>query len=368
MLHDTLSKFYVMFSLRSFGLAMINLFLPIFIFTIRSSLFDLVNFFFFEFLAILLFFPIAGKLSARIGTAHTMLFSSPFIISFFALLYFFNPVLIGLSAIGFLLGFGEAFFWMPFHEEFSFISKTKRVGREVGKYRVINIVAALLGPFIGGAIIALFGFHWVFLLTIILILIGQIPLLLSKDIKPKQKFHFRHIFKKRHFPYFFPFVGHGAIGIATSCLWPIFIFILFPDFVLIGAIAMVVNFISIFSTLYISKKCDSFGKEQLVKTGSVLFSLTVMLRAFTTTIIHAVTMWFFGGLTWALLDVPFESLVYQKSKHQNKPEFFVAREMSLDVGRFIVLAVVFLLATNISLALSTAILVGGILGLWYWLT
>jgi MFS family permease len=155
---DTLTEFYLMLTLRNFGLAMINLFLPIFIYTLRNSFLDLIIFLFFVSLALTFFFPFAGKIASKLGAGHTMLFSAPFTIAFFSLLYFFDPLSLSIPFLGFLFGFSEAFFWMAFHIEFASISKPNKVGKEVGLYRVITIMTALVGPLFGGLVIAFFWF------------------------------------------------------------------------------------------------------------------------------------------------------------------------------------------------------------------
>jgi MFS transporter, YQGE family, putative transporter len=360
LLHNKLSEFYMMFILRSLGFSMINLFLPIFIFGLRNSLFDLITFFFFQFLTALIFSPFAAKLSTKIGNAHTMLFSSPFLILFFFLLYYFNPLKIGLVFLGFLIGFSEAFFWLPFHEEFSFISKTKKMGKEIGVYRIFGVIIAMLGPALGAIIIVFLGFNFLFLLTILLLLICQIPLLLSKDIKPRQKFVFKNIFKLEKFPDFLQHISIGAISFSTMVLWPLFLFLIIIDFLIIGSISILAQFANIFMIFVVGKKINSKNSIIINKIGAVLFSLTVIIRAFVSNIFQATIVWIFGGIFWPLFSIPVESRVYEKSKHSNKLEFFVARELFLNLGRFFMLFILFIFVSDLFLAISTSFFVSGV--------
>jgi len=356
-----------MLSIRSFGLAMINLFLPIYFFTLRNSLFDVVALLFFTYLSMIFFFPVAAKLTSKIGAAHTMLFSAPFAVLFFGLLYFTNPLQIGIIFIGLLYGFFESFFWIGFHEEFSFASKSKKVGREVGLFRGITIMTELLGPLIGALIIAILGFHVLFAVVVLLILVCQIPLLLSKDIKPRQKFSLKSIYVKKHLTLFFPFVGNGAMNVSIRWFWPILLFLIIPTILDLGILATIVNLFCISLTLVIGYKSDKIKKIKIIKIGSILFSFSVFARAFVRTSIAAASAWIFGGIVWPLLDIPFESLTYAKSKRLNKLEFFVMREHALNIGRFVILAVAFILLANTLVALTTVLMVGGILTTFYWL-
>jgi MFS family permease len=359
-LHNKLSEFYLMFSLRSFGLALINLFLPIFIFGLRNSLLDVITFFFFQYLAVLLFFPIAGKMLSKIGNAHTMLFSSPFLILFFILLYYFDPLFISLPVLGFLLGFSEAFFWMPFHMEFSFISISKKVGKEIGVYRIISMLFSIIGPLIGASIIIFLGFESLFLLTIVLLLICQVPLFFSKDIKPKQKFLLKNIFKLEKFPDFLQHFGLASVIFTTSIIWPLLVFLFFSDFLFIGTISLVASFFNIFMIFYIGKKLSKKNNKKFSKFGSIAFSLTVIPRAFVTNVFQAAGIWLFGGLLWPLASIPIESRVYEKSKHTNKIEFFITRELFLNLGRFSMLFILFIFVSDLFLAISASFFVSGI--------
>ena len=362
-----LTEFYVMISVRSFALEMIQIFLPVYVFSLRMSVFDLFIFLFFTFFSLSIFFPLAARVVSRIGNAHTMLLSTPFTILFFAVLYFFNPLSIGLPLIGLIYGFGEAFFWMAFHDEFSIISQSKKMGSEVGLYKSITIIAKILGPLFGGLLILFFGFGPLFLLIIVLMVLALIPLLSTQDIKSKKKFDPSKVYTKKNLALAKPIIGYGAASLATAWLWPLFVFLLLTGYLELGLLAVMVNIITIIGIFVIGFKADHINKRKLVKAGSILFSSTVILRVFSRTALHATAAWFFGALTWPLLDVPFEAITYEKSKHMDKLEFFVAREHFLFIGRMVVLGVLLaFISLPVMTALSIAIFAGGILTTLYW--
>jgi MFS family permease len=363
-----LTEFYVMVALRSFAIAMIQIFIPIFIFSRRNSFSDLLVFLFFTFIAVFLFSPVAAKMLSKFGNAHTMLFSVPFLVSFFLILYFADVLFIGLPIIGIIYGFSEAFFWMAFHDEFSTLSKTKKVGHEVGIYRSVTIISQVFGPILGALVIIFFGFNILFLIIIIFLLAGLIPLLFSKDIKPKQHFNIKNSFRFIHkkFPLRLPFIGYGAMTLSTAWLWPLMVFLLVEAYFELGAFATVINVITVFGVLIIGFKADTISKVKLVKSGAILFSATLILRSFVRTSFQAFGMWILGALMWPLIDVPFEALAYAKSKHLNKLEFFVEREHALFIGRMVILGVAAFFVSTPMFALSAAIFVSGLFTTLYW--
>jgi MFS transporter, YQGE family, putative transporter len=369
LLHDKLSDLYLTTGIRNFGLSMIRIFLAIFVFTLRGSLLDVIIFLAATYLGLVVFFPVAGKLSARIGNAHTMLFSTPFIVLFFLVLYYFNPLEIGLHWIGLLYGMGEAFFWMAFHEEFAILAKVKKVGKEIGIVKIVSLSTSVAAPLIGGAIIAFFGFEFLFAIVIILLIVAIIPLLLSKDIKPRSyDFKFKEIFSRHHKPLFIPFVGYGASHLSTAWLWPILLFVLVPSFLEVGGLATISCFLTVVVTIIVGYKLDKINKKKIMRVGAVLVSIGTIARALVRTFFQAFVAWSFAGLVWPILDLPFEAITYTKSKQYNKLEFFVARELALGVGRFIILGIAFLaiMFFNTTTALTISIFVGGIMTLLYW--
>jgi MFS family permease len=361
-----LTEFYFMISFRSFAVAMITIFLPIFVYTIRNSLLDLIIFAFFTYIGMFVFSPLGAKMVSKIGNAHTMLFSVPFMFLFFGALYFFDPLQLSLPLIGLLYGFYESFFWMAFHDEFSILSKTRKVGKEVGVYRALTIGTRVLGPIMGALIITLYGFNALFILIIVLTLIGLFPLFLTKDIKTKQPFSLKKCFIGKKTPLKIPFIAYGASTFSTVWLWPLLVFLFIPAFLELGLFGTVINAITVIGVIIIGFRADKINKKKLVKTGSVLFSLTLIIRAFVVTVVQALSIWVMGALTWPLLDVPFEALTYAKSKHLNKLEFFVAWEHAICIGRFAVLGVFAILLIYPAIALSGAIFFSGLLSLLYW--
>jgi hypothetical protein len=128
-----------------------------------------------------------------------------------------------------------------------------------------------------------------------------------------------------------------------------------------------VNLFTIFISIILGYKADKMNKEKIVKTGAIFYPITVVSRAFVITSLQAIGVWLSGAVFWPLLDVPFEAMVYQKSKDFNKLEFFVMREHSICFGRIIILVIAFLLLANPLIALSTIMIVGGIMSTFYWL-
>lgn len=350
-----------MVAARIFGYSLISVFLPIYIFLIRDSFLDVLTFLTFVCIGAMIFFPIVGKITSKIGNIHSILISAPLMILFFYTLQTFDPLIIGLPILGFLLGVQEAFFWMPFHEEFSFISKSKELGQEISIVKIVIALSGALAPFIGALLLMFFDFNFLFLVVLLIISMGAIPLLFSKEIKPKQKMKLKNIFSKKNRKFFLPFFGSGSLGVFNGWLWPILIFLILQNFLEIGSFSMIVNIFALISFTLLAFKLKKVNKDKLRIVGTILFSLSILVSAFVRNSFEIILIWIIFAIFHSIFSVMHESKIYEKSKHNNKLEFFVVREWAIGLGRLFILAMAFLFVYDINLALTVGILVSGFL-------
>ena len=359
--HKAMTELYLVIGLRSLAISMIALFLPMYFFLLRNSFEDVLIFYFAFFLAAGICFPIASFIASKVGNVHMDLISAPLGILFYMLIYFSNPLAIGIFVLGLLYGAFEAFFWVFFHGEFSYISDKKMLSKQVSGWRAVSFLFTLMGPVLGGAIISFYGFHTLFLTVALVLIASPIPLLFSKDIKIAPRFSPKEIFSKKHLKMAPAFIGYGAAGVATTITWPLFIYFIVPDFLEIGTLSLIINLVSVIVVLFIGSKVVKYGKIRLIRIGGLLFSISILLRAFVVTSGQVLFAWSFGALTFPIVAIPTESLTYSRSKKENMAELFTFREWMLNVGRFIMLAVIFWMALVFPLeqALTYSFILGG---------
>ncbi len=366
---DALSEFYLMMGIRNFGLSMISVFLAAYIYSLQNSIIDVIVFLLIHFITMTLVFPISAKLTSKIGTMHTILLSTPITVLFFYLLNSLSPLENFIPLLGIIFGISEGFFWMAFNEEFSFISKSKKIASELSSIKIMVTIAGVIGPFIGGLIILLTGFDYLFLIVILLLFAGTIPLLLSKEIKPKQKFTFsvKKIYSEMRNKMFIPFMAHGTVMVSINYLWPLFVFLIVTNYFEVGLLTLVSNIFYVLMLYLVVHKESTFIALGLLKNGATLFSLTLILRGLSINISQIFSMWILGGITFPLVEIPFESKVMQMSKKLNKLEFFVMREHALTFGRILMLIILFLLIDFGTItALTATISISGIIAMFFW--
>ena len=126
-----MNYFYVSIAIINFGLFLISIFVPIYLYQIGYSIAQVIFFFFLLALSFVVFSYPGAKIVSRVGPKHSIFFSIFLIIAYYAglnfiekypLLFFILPVV--LSWMHILYNFG-------YHLNFIINSEMKKRGREV---------------------------------------------------------------------------------------------------------------------------------------------------------------------------------------------------------------------------------------------
>ena len=153
--HEELKQIYLSAAIRSFSLSLVGLFIPLFLYHERGVSFSNTLLFYIFFSSIFaLFTPLAAKFAARFGIKHSVLVSIPIYLGFLCAIYLLSPTTPNLFIMGSLLGLSLALYWMGMNLIFHRASDHKHRGEEVGKKLGYSILAAMIGPLIGGFLIS----------------------------------------------------------------------------------------------------------------------------------------------------------------------------------------------------------------------
>ena len=131
----------------------------------------------------------SAHVSSIIGMKRTIVLRIPILLVFLFLLTNINVLpfyFLYLTAI--IGGTSSAFYWIPLNSVFTKNADKKKEGVETGYYSALPKIFVVLAPIIGGIILLELGFHYVFILVMILAILSVIPLLLTKDRKIKLKY------------------------------------------------------------------------------------------------------------------------------------------------------------------------------------
>jgi hypothetical protein len=359
-LNKELSELYVFVAIRTFALSLISIFVPIYLLGLGYSLIDILLFYITFHILHGLFSFFAAKFSMKIGFKHSIVFSMPFLIFFYVLLYTlptYNWPLIILAMVGAL---NNAIYWIAFHVDFTKSSAKRARGKEVSMLRMITFALNVVGPLIGALIISYISFFYLFFFVSSILIISLIPLFYSKDIHISQKVSLKGVFMVNSWKNFLAFLGNGAETGASLVIWPVFIFFIAGTFISLGLITSIATFFSMITVFLVGRMCDRFKRSSILKFGSIADSLTWFVKSVVATVPQIIMINSLSGIIGIFKDVSFTAMIYDKASKRNVVEFIVFREIVISLGRILFFALMILMVV-----LYRGLILAGFASLFY---
>jgi MFS family permease len=358
------NQFFVSIAIRSFAIGMVLIFEPIYIYTYFNSL-SLTLLFFAAIhgvFGVLVVF--GGRLMAKISTKYIILISHFFFFGYYLSLFFISQSLLMIPLAIFLRAIGMILFWPAYHTDFTRFSATGYQGRAVGKISVFSSIPSIIGPVIGGSILALGGYHALFIVVLITLLFSSFPMLLSRESHIIYTDSFlrawQRIFKRENLKTSLAFAADCVEGSIAYYLWPVFMFVLAISYTAMGGIVTFALAFSTVFTIYMGRMSDKIiNRVWFLNIGSVLTSMAWIMKYFVITPLDAFLAHALYRICRASASIPFQTFFYKKvaQKGPEADEFIIYREIVINLARlffFIVLAGVFYFIPQINLAFLAA--------------
>ncbi|MBN2457951.1 MFS transporter [Candidatus Woesearchaeota archaeon] len=349
--NEKLNELYSSMAIRSFALSMITIFIPIYLLSVGCALKEIFIFYIILNISHALATIPAGFISSRYGFKHSIAASTPVVIVFYLMLYSLEGFGWPLYVVAILAGVNDGLFWVGYHTDFSIFS-TKRVrGRELGILQTLVSLSNVAGPFIGGIMLAIFGFKFMFAVVSILLFISTIPLFFSDDNHQKMPLRFYEIFKGRSFRDYLALMGKGLQSRAHKIIWPIFIFMnVFGNFTGVGLVTSISLCFSLIIP-YLSGKVSDMRRRLVLRLSSVADSFVWFIRLFVSTPLHVFVIDSVYGMTNTTSIISFNALNYDKANMQKTKalESIIFREIMIQAGGcsfFVIMLLISGLATG----------------------
>jgi len=328
-----LDELYISFALKTLAIALINIFVPVYLLQIGFSVVDIISYYLIYYLAISFLAPFGSLLNSKIGVKKGMAFGTVFLVfHFFAL----NQVSTGLHfAIPALLyGINTAIYWPGFHFEFTSFVDKKREARQMSVINIVALAVSALAPLLGAIFISEISYTFLFLVVMVLLVLSIIPLFFTKDIKgDRPDFSFKKIIKADTKEKGLAYIGLGVLATSLLIFWPLFIYLELKTVLSLGVIVTLTSILMIFYTYLVGKWADKH-KRKILKLGIVTHSLSWISRLFFLSPMGLFLNNIFSSASVTLLDLPFNKLTYEGArKSKNKANYFMFREAALGIGR-----------------------------------
>jgi hypothetical protein len=166
------------------------------------------------------------------------------------------------------------------------------------------------------------------------------------------------MFKKEEWRNYLFFTYRGIRVMVSGVIWPLFIFVIIPDYLSIGALETVIAGVSALLVWIMGKYSDHIpNRRSIIRFVAIFESLGWFIRTIIASAAQVLGVTMFGAVTYGSLESPIGALEYDKAK-KDITAYFVTREIFISLGRIILLLVV--LATN---SLTSGMILNGIAGL-----
>ncbi len=331
---------YAAMCLKTLAISMVGIFIPLFLMLEQGlDLTAVIIFYVINTVTYILAAPFAGKFASNYGLRRAAIITAPL----FALFYFglYNSATLGwdFNYLAILLGFTEALYWVPFITHFIRSSDKKHRSEEVGFLSGSTMLAAMIGPFVGGLLITLYGFNLLFIVASIFLFLSIFPILFTKEYHEPFKCNLSDLLKisKKGT---LKMVSIGSIGIVEAVFWPIFLFAAVKIYAEMGLIFLIAEFTALAGS-FLFGSVENRGKlRKILRIGGFLCALTWLSRIYFEGAVILALLTILSSFLHEMVEVPFNTLAFDRMiKKKYLSEYVVFRGFMTGIGRLIVLAI-----------------------------
>ncbi len=323
----------------TFGESLINIFVPIYLYTLGFRIYQILFFYFLASLFFILFSFCGAKIVSKIGEKHAILLSTPFAIAYYVGLIYVESNYLIFLILPLILSLRRILFNYGHHLNYISHSEKNKRGQELAIFGIVTLLATAFAPFLG-SYIASINYSIVFIISPVLITIGTAPLFLSRDKFEKIDFSFvgvfKKIFSKENRGNFISFSGYAIESIIGRSIWPIFLIIIVGTLSKTGLLISASMLISLLAFHFVGKLTDKVSKIRLLKIGTILYFFAWVGRIFANTAYKVLFIDSYKNLSEKILHLPWSAHSYDIAKRSNYFEFIVSREIIFNFIRILV--------------------------------
>jgi len=357
------------------AVSMVTIFEPVFLYVLISPHFPLSTtlifialFYLAIYIPYLFAVPLGAKFAKRYGYENSIAVASIFfILIYFSLFAARNwPAFIIVAVIAYVAQ--KTFYWPAFHSNFARFSSAGEQGREISNLWALESSIYILGPLIGGLIIQFYGFRVLFIVVSILMLVSNIPMLVTKEIFEPKKFAyfsaFKSLFSKDNRQHLLAQLGYGEEWIVLV-IWPIFMYLVVQDFLGLGLIAAASTFIATVVLLFVGRWTDKSDKVRVLRSGTIFYFFSWLFKIVTRSALGVLLIDVYSRVSKSTIALPITATTYQNAQNGSVMGTIVFFEMSLVVGKIVAILLCILILTLFTPGWNAMFILGGLFTLFY---
>lgn len=352
---SNLKKYNIFIFITSFSKGLTQLFLPLILYDYGFSIKKILLFMIFKYLFCVINIPLVLKINKKYNWNKIMILSSVFFSLSYIYMNFISECVYSLIILAYLFSLHLSMYWLGRHIYGLSIIEDKKCTDNVSLYTIFTILGTIPSSLIGSIILKKFGFIYLSIIILLLMIVSIIPLSRVKSSIKYKKVSIEGIIKtfpKRN--YMFVFVEQFRY--VLNNIFPLFIYLyISKDIKYIGLTNLICSFSSIIFIFFISKKMDKYKKDYLL-INSILLSICYLfkLNIFNNSIFYIIV--FIEGLFKVVIDNIVNRNTYVYGKNYDIPSYIVFIELLNNISRVVILLFYYLLGLSIKSMLYMGVL------------
>ena len=334
-LRDDLHEIYFNQVIETFAISLISIFIPIYLLERGFSMMTTFMFMLVYWGAMFLLTPLAAEISSKIGFKHTIIYRAPLLITFFSLLLFLEHFSGMLFFIALLGGFSAILYWLSTNAQFVKSSSDTEAAKQVGYLTALPQVSATIAPLLSALILTVLGFSTLFVAVIILIIVSQVPFLLTSDYKEIFRLKMRKswLFLDRRFFAFF--LIQGVIFSNEFLVWNIFVYQKFGILTMGLAATLFGAGMAVF-TIFVGKaSANAKRRKNMLIYGGLGYAFTCIIRISMQTPTEAILISLLAGIFTTIISIPIYVQFCERGRKEGVLNWVTFRDICLAGGRVI---------------------------------
>ncbi len=347
-LKKEIQEVYLHSFLFKLAVKLVAIFLPLYMLELGFSMLEVLTFFLlYSGIYIVASLPNAS-IASRIGYKHTSLLASPIVLIFYLLLRQLSSDPTQLFLVALTGGLGFNLYWMGMNPEVARSSHTEKREKETGYFFSMPALASIISPFVGGLILAVYGFPTLFLFTLLLVFTSFLPFLLSREHHEGMDLDVVSFAREMETVDFATFVAKGVNSMGKKVLWPLYLAVVIQSSLGIGGAGSFLALGGAVTSIFLGKVTNDDNRTKVLWTGTAVATLSYLLMSQVTGPLMAFLASAMNGLGYTAISIPIYSKAMDHAEKEDILEYFAFREIALSIGRVATLLVFALFFLNLS--------------------
>jgi len=233
-------------------------------------------------------------------------------------------------------------FWFGYHGLFIKFGDEARFGFQTGVSQSLAILTVVATPLLGGLIVVEWGFWGLFLTAGFFSLVSILIVLFSPLKKPYHDAKIEKVFRlfKTHPKVLAAYLGWGGEAALYGAVWPIFLFLILDNILAYGGIFSASILLAAVIGLLVGRMVDKMKGGKVVGLSVFLGAFSWLARIIARSPLSIVGVDGIYRMTEQMLAIPMDVFSYKKALEGGTSQALYFREISLNVGAVLFLAIV----------------------------